>query len=198
MEVYGFIRSAVDDRGSSCRNTPRSRQDGITFSMPMTVIRVCGRVRHIRPLPSDSTTDSVPVSAMAKLAPLMPTRGGQEDLPQVQPGGLGQRGRVVGQRRVDVGHLAQEDLPDLRPVAVDGGHQEVRGPVVAELHDELGQVGLVRGDARVGERVVEPDLVGDHGLDLDGRLRAGGLDQPVTIWFASAASLAQCTVPPRA
>ncbi len=42
--------------------------------MPMTVIRVCGRVRHIRPLPSDSTTHSVPVSAMAKLAPLIPTR----------------------------------------------------------------------------------------------------------------------------
>src|SRR5829696_251960 len=39
----------------------------------MIVIRVSGRVRHIRPLPSDSTTDSVPVSATPKLAPLMPT-----------------------------------------------------------------------------------------------------------------------------
>ncbi len=38
--------------------------------MPITVIRVCGRVRHIRPLPSLSTTDSVPVSATAKFAPL--------------------------------------------------------------------------------------------------------------------------------
>ena len=40
IEVYGFIRSPVDDRGSSCRNTSRSRQVGTSFSMPMTVIRV--------------------------------------------------------------------------------------------------------------------------------------------------------------
>ena len=74
IEVYGFIRSPVDDRGSSCMNTSRSRQAGTTFSMPITVISVSGRVRHIRPLPSDSTTHSVPVSATAKFAPLMPTR----------------------------------------------------------------------------------------------------------------------------
>ncbi len=37
--------------------------------MPMTVMSVSGRVRHMRPLPSDSTTASVPVSAMPKLAP---------------------------------------------------------------------------------------------------------------------------------
>ncbi len=35
----------------------------------MTVIRVSGIVRHMRPLPSDSTTDRVPVSAMPKWAP---------------------------------------------------------------------------------------------------------------------------------
>jgi len=34
--------------------------------MPMTVMRVSGRGRHIRPLPSDSTTTTVPVSAAAK------------------------------------------------------------------------------------------------------------------------------------
>ena len=41
--------------------------------MPTTEISVSGSVTHIRPLPSDSTTTSVPVSAMAKLAPEMPT-----------------------------------------------------------------------------------------------------------------------------
>ena len=41
--------------------------------MPITVIRVRGRVRHIRPLPSDSTTARVPVSAIAKFAPEMAT-----------------------------------------------------------------------------------------------------------------------------
>ncbi len=73
MVVYGFIRSAVEERGSSWRKTSRSRQVGTTFSIPTTEIRVSGRVRHIRPLPSDSTTTSVPVSATMKLAPLTPT-----------------------------------------------------------------------------------------------------------------------------
>ncbi len=41
--------------------------------MPMTVISVRGSVVHMRPLPSDSTTPTVPVSATAKFAPLMPT-----------------------------------------------------------------------------------------------------------------------------
>ncbi len=44
-----------------------------TFSMPTTLTSTSGRVRHIRPLPSDSTTTRVPVSATAKLAPLTPT-----------------------------------------------------------------------------------------------------------------------------
>ena len=73
VEVYGFIRSAVDERGSRARNTSRSRQDGRIFSTPTTEMSVRGSVTHIRPLPSDSTTHSVPVSAIAKLAPLIPT-----------------------------------------------------------------------------------------------------------------------------
>ena len=51
---------------------------GTSFSMPITVISVRGRVRHIRPLPSDSTTASVPVSATAKLAPLIATRAARK------------------------------------------------------------------------------------------------------------------------
>ncbi len=51
-----------------------SRQVGTTFSIPITVMRVGGKVRHIRPLPSDSTTVRVPVSAMPKFAPEMATR----------------------------------------------------------------------------------------------------------------------------
>ncbi len=108
----------------------------------MTVIRVCGRVRHIRPLPSDSTTHSVPVSATAKLAPDTATRAERNLRAQVRPGGHGQLPRVVGQRRVDPGHLPQEDLPDLGPVAVDRRYQDVRRPVVSQLDDQLGQVGF--------------------------------------------------------
>jgi len=46
---------------------------GTTFSMPTTEMRVSARVRHMRPLPSDSTTTSVPVSATAKFAPEIAT-----------------------------------------------------------------------------------------------------------------------------
>ena len=44
-DVYGFIRSAVDERGSSCRNTSRSRHSGSTFSIPITVTSTRGQ-RH--------------------------------------------------------------------------------------------------------------------------------------------------------
>ena len=51
-----------------------SRQAGITFSIPITVTSTSGRVVHIRPLPSDSNTQTLPVSATAKFAPLTPIR----------------------------------------------------------------------------------------------------------------------------
>ena len=50
----------------------------------------------MRPLPSDSTTARVPVSATAKLAPETATLAVEELAPQVQPGRLGQR---AGARR---------------------------------------------------------------------------------------------------
>ena len=68
-DVYGFMRSAVDERGSSCRKTSRSCHAGSTFSIPIKVTSTFGSVRHMRPLPSDSTTPTVPVSAIAKFAP---------------------------------------------------------------------------------------------------------------------------------
>ena len=77
-DVYGFIRSAVDERGSSCRNTSMSRQLGTTFSIPITVTSTSGSVVHIRPLPSDSNTQTLPVSATAKFAPLTPIRADEE------------------------------------------------------------------------------------------------------------------------
>ena len=58
--------------------------------MPITVISVSGRVRHIRPLPSDSTTTSVPVSATPKLAPLTATLADRKIAAQVLPRRLGQ------------------------------------------------------------------------------------------------------------
>ncbi len=141
-EVYGFMRSPVAERGSSCRKTSRSSNRGSTFSMPITVIRTRGSVVHMRPLPSDSTTATVPVSATAKFAPDTATRGAQEALAQVHAGGLGERGRVVRQLG-DVERRAEE-VADLGAVLVDRRHHDVRGRVACELHDQLGEIGLER------------------------------------------------------
>ena len=144
----------------------------------MTVISVCGRVRHIRPLPSLSTTASVPVSATAKLAPLIATRARRNRSRRCARAAMASlRGSSVS-AGVDARHGAQEDLADLGPVLVDRRHQDVARLVVAELHDELGQVGLVRGDAGGLERLVQADLLGGHRLDLDHLVGAGGLHQP--------------------
>ncbi len=51
-----------------------SSQLGTSFSIPITVTSVSGSVVHMRPLPSDSNTHTVPVSATAKFAPEMPMR----------------------------------------------------------------------------------------------------------------------------
>ena len=110
----------------------------------------------------------------------------QELLAQVGPrrgsqiGGL--VGQVRGRRPARLGHVGEEDLADLGPVPVDRRHQDVRGQVVAELDDQLREVGLPRRDAGCGERLVEPDLLGDHRLDLDDlvgvvRLRDRGNDR---------------------
>ena len=68
------MRSPVDDRGSSWRNTSRSAKRGSSFSIPSTVTSTGGSVVHMRPFPSDSTMQIVPVSAIPKFAPLTPTR----------------------------------------------------------------------------------------------------------------------------
>ena len=68
------MRSPVELRGSSCMNTARCSKRGSSFSIPTTLISTSGSVVHMRPFPSDSSTTRVPVSAIAKLAPLMPTR----------------------------------------------------------------------------------------------------------------------------
>ncbi|SKX82220.1 Uncharacterised protein [Mycobacteroides abscessus subsp. abscessus] len=57
------------------------------------------------------------------------------------------------------------------------GHEDVTRPVVAELHDEFGEIGLPRVDARGGKRLVEFDLLSGHRLDLDHFRGASAADQ---------------------
>ena len=62
----------MPERGSSCRNTSRSANRGITFSIPISAMCVRGTLVVSRAFPSFSRIRIVPVSATAKLTPLMP------------------------------------------------------------------------------------------------------------------------------
>ena len=104
--------------------TSKSRQVGMTFSIPMSVTRTGGSVVHILPLPSDSTTQTVPVSATAKFAPEMPTFAARNfsrryrRAASVRSEGLSERFFAPS--------LPDKELPDLRAVLVDRRHQDVR------------------------------------------------------------------------
>lgn len=104
--------------------------------------------------------------------------GGEELLPQVQPGGFGEFARVVAEAvgcgLPPAGHFGGEEVADLAAVLVDRGDEDVGGPVVAELDDEFGEVGLVGGDPGLGEGLVEADLLRGHRLDLHHLALAGG------------------------
>ena len=171
IDVYGFIRSAVEERGSSCSITSRSRHSGSTFSIPISVIRTRGSVVHMRPLPSDSTTHDRARLGDAEVRAADRDRHREELLAQVPARGLGDRRRLQPEP-LPARDRALEQRRDLGPVAVDRGHEDVRLLVVAELHDQLREVGLDRRDAALLERLVEPDLVGRERLDLDHLARA--------------------------
>ena len=191
-DVYGFIRSPVEERGSSWRKTSRSAKRGRSFSIPSTVTSTGGSVVHMRPFPSDSTTQTAPGLGDAEVRAADADPRGEESLAQVDARRLGEVARVVGRdARRD---RAREEVADLGAVAVDRRDEDVRRPVAVELEDQLGEVRLERVDARVGERVVEPDLVRRQRLDLhdlvdavrardvdDDGVRLGGVARPVHV-----------------
>ena len=114
----------------------------------------------------------------------MHARGGRE-----RRGLVGEAGLIQG---------AAEDVGDLVPVAVERRDEEMGRALAGELHDPLGEVRLDRRDPRLRQRVVELDLVGREGLDLDDLRRPGAPDEIRDDSFASSASRAQCTSPPAA
>ena len=176
--------------------TSRSRQVGSSFSMPMTVMSTSGSVRHIRPLPSDSRTTTVPVSATAKFAPETATRArrnfsrrwrraasASSGGASVRPAGAGRPTRPISSMKMS--RISVRLLVDRRD-------EDVRRQVVPELDDHLGEVGLPDVDPLLAERLVELDLLGRHRLDLDDlgravvmddrcddRVRLGGVARPV-------------------
>ena len=144
--VYGFMRSPVDERGSSWRKTSRSSGVGTSFSIPTTVISVSGSVVQKRPLPSDSTTQTVPVSATAKFAPLIATRAARNFARRYARAAPASSLRVVGE--VGQPERAAEEVADLDAVLVDRRHEDVRRLLAGQLADQLGEIGLDDVDAR--------------------------------------------------
>ena len=110
--------------------------------MPITVMSVSGRVRHIRPLPSDSTTASVPVSATAKLAPETATRAARNRRRRCARAAIARR-RGSSVRSAGASAISRRKISlisdRLRWIA---GTRMCDGRVVSQLDDQLGEVGL--------------------------------------------------------
>ena len=103
--------------------------------------------------------------------------GVQELVAQTVTGCLCQFCRLIGDVRVNTLNFAQEDVADFAAVAVNCGHQNVGGTVVAELHDFFREVGLDSVDAVFFEELVQAGFCGCHGLNLDDFVHALLTDQ---------------------
>ena len=109
----------------------------------------------------------LPVSAIRKLAPVMPTSAARNCLPQ--PGAcLGQDVAAFAEhavrRQIGVG-LAEARLPVLL-VEVERRRDDVAGQLVAKLDDVFAEIGLDRRDVVAFEVVVDAQLLADHRLAL--------------------------------
>ena len=140
--------------------------------MPMIVIKVSGK-RKAHPAITFGLDDRQSSRlGNPEVGPADRHLGGKELAPQVLAGCTSEGRRFVGERWVNITHLTEKDLPDLRSVPVDRGHQDVRRLVMTELHDQLCKIGFPCGDAGCFQRLVEPDFLGGHGFDLDDLINA--------------------------
>ena len=120
----------------------------------------------------------------------------EERLAQVQPCRLRELGRLVREARPP--EALAEEIPDLGPVLVDRGHEQVRRPLSRELDDQLGEVGLERPDP--GRLEASLSRISSVASDFTFTTSSApsARTSAVTISFASAASRAQWTTPPAA
>ena len=141
-DVYGFIRSPVADRGSSCISTARSRHSSTTFSTPITVTSV-SRQRGAHP-PVPLRLDDRDRSGLGDGE----VRAGHGDartekrLAQILPRGCEQR---TGSSASPGSPSASRSSSAISgPAAVERRHERVRRPLARQLHDQLGQIRLDR------------------------------------------------------
>ncbi len=169
-------RSRSSCTGSSARRspnaaaaggTPRDRESvGTTFSMPTSVISSRGSVTHMRPLPSDSTTQTTAGVGDREVGAAEARPYAQELLAQELARGRGQVLRL--DRSSCSSCIVRWKMSRISArLRCSAGTTMCDGRSVAELDDQVGEIGLVRRDAGGLERVVQPRLVGGHRLDLD-------------------------------
>ena len=105
----------------------------------------------------------MPVSAAAKLTPVMPMSARKNSACSVYAAHAVSSSRSAGSFSAGLG---AQHVTDLRQRLVNRGQDHVRRPLAGELHDVLAEVGLHRMDARGFETVAEVDLLGCHRLGL--------------------------------
>ncbi len=128
---------------------------------------VFGRICVRSPLPSLVTMIEVPVSAMRKFAPVMPTSAARK-LSRSTAARLAKKLHRLGEiaAAVELRVRAAKIRLDLGRVEVHRRGDDVARHLVPELDDVLAEIGLDRRDAVAFEVVVEADLLGDHRLAL--------------------------------
>ena len=115
-------------------------------------------------LPSFSTITIVPVSAIPKLTPLMPTSAAAKRSRSVARAVLRHLGNIVSRRHAEFG---SEELGDLSARFMNRGRDDVRRRLVRKLNDVLTEICFDHLHAGSFERVVEMRLFGRHALALD-------------------------------
>ena len=198
VRVHPLARSRS---AAAAAGTPRGPATPAAPSRsPSRVTSTSGSVGHMRPLPSDSTTPIVPVSAIAEVRARDRDRHREELLAQVH---AARPRRSPSASSPSVLARARSCARTARGSRRGCGGSRARGCATACRSaswtiSSARSVSIAR-DALGRERLVEADLVRRQRLDLDdlvARRAPRAID--ATIAFASAPSRAQCTVAARA
>ena len=173
--MYGFIRSPVDDRGNSWRNTSRSSSVGTSFSIPTIVIEGPGQRRAEPPVSLGLDDAHRARLGDGEVRPADRNRRVEELLAQVRTRRGSEDTGLVGELRLT--ELAPEEIPYLEPILVDRRNEDVRRRVPGKLADQLREIGLDGRDPDGGKRIVDSDLVGRQRLHLHHLAGSGPEDE---------------------
>src|SRR6185437_13388386 len=94
---------------------------------------------------------------------------------QIAAGRIGQIFRAIAE--FGQLHLLQKDPADFHLVAMQCWDYDMGRPVIAQLHDEIRQIGFMGRNSRSFERGVQTYFIGGHGFDLDDLRGAVRLDK---------------------